>query len=107
MSVFDLGTEVSLVVMSFPNTGVRSVESCEEEGKSGEYGIDRSTSPSLVFREVVSDNDNIIVANKKSERRMTFMSGLAPDQYSHFFVKASESDEQSIARELTEEGNMV
>jgi len=28
-------------------------------------------------------------------------------QYSPFFVKASESDEQSIARELTEEGNMV
>ena len=86
MSVFDLGTEVSLVVMSFPNTGVRSVESCEKE-KSGEYGIDRSTSPSLVFREVVSDNDNIIVANKKSERRMTFMSGLAPDQYSPFLLR--------------------
>src|SRR5438552_12750806 len=84
VSVFDPGTEVSPVVMSFPNTAVRSVESCEEEEKSGEQG--RSTSPSLVPREVVSDNDNIIVANNKSERRMTFMLSPAPHQYSHFLL---------------------
>src|SRR5438309_9522718 len=86
VSVFDPAAEVSPVVMSFPNTAVRSFESCEEEEKSGEQGIDRTTSPSLVPREVVSDNDNIIVANNKSERRMTFMLSPAPHQYSHFLL---------------------
>jgi hypothetical protein len=72
--------------MSSSNTAVGSVEYCDEEERPSELGMKERASLNPGPREVVSDNDNIIVENNKSDRCMTFMSALAPHQKRLFLL---------------------
>src|SRR6267378_2410661 len=85
-SELDPAAEVSPVMMSSPKTAEGPVESCDEEDRPRELGMKERASLNSGLREVVSDNDNIIVANNKSERRMTFISVLATHQESLFLL---------------------
>jgi len=97
-SKLDPVAEVSLVVMSSPNTAVGSVESCDEEEKPSKLETKEPASWNPGPREVASDNDNIIVANNKSEKRMIFMSVLAPHQKSLFLLTRLNTSRQAMRR---------